>query len=676
MEAFARRMIVAITWLAFESTGPAQQVDLEPQSQVPNDDTVLVIGRKPDRTMLNRPGVTAIYRGNDERTSHWDEAMREDSQVVFARSSEVSASGFQIPRMRGYDSRQSELFLDDLLIQDPHLYFPLLSDLDLRAFGRLEVHTGLPPPELPSANPAGTLNLHTHLLAKVIQSGLSLGQPFGRSSFLKVGAAETPDGLGGLIYMRQHYTSGRFSFLNDHGTPYNPGDDTTSIRSNNDGQSRIVFPTLTWQRGDHRFTGFYISTQNERGLPTQGESQPNLARTSSRSQLSSLKWQTDFETARTFQPSQIRMGLALGDDQRQFEDDQGSLSPIPQSSSLNIQHQSWSGSVRWEHLWALNIHGSLGQSRVLGTQNVLESTHDVKREVLSISIGNRIPIYFHPRLPITIEPKLIYKQFIDRKQDQKVTGALQSWGVSTSIGPKSWQLHGQLGHHSRWPSLLETFGDSGFVQSNPDLPTESIIHVEMGGRIVDINDRWHLLFAGFNDSIRNRLSLVQASQSTLKAQNLGDATLQGFTLDGRTELTQSIECSGSLTRIVSEKVTDHKALPDVPDLTGSGGITWTPDPMSFRWLTRRHGTVWRDANNFTEVPGHFIHDLYMSYKWTSPTSELNGSIQFAVLNVLDLQSLDLSSSGQPNGTGQTSLSDGSGQPQPGRNWRVSAEFRL
>jgi outer membrane receptor protein involved in Fe transport len=111
----------------------------------------------------------------------------------------------------------------------------------------------------------------------------------------------------------------------------------------------------------------------------------------------------------------------------------------------------------------------------------------------------------------------------------------------------------------------------------------------------------------------------------------------------------------------------------VPEQIWVGEAAHRISGFTLRWLTRYRSQVYRDLSNSIELPGAWIHDASVDFKFRNfASSELRAS--FSLRNVFNLMSVEISAPATHDSHGRTAYSDMAGAPLPGRQWLLNLEL--
>ncbi len=147
------------------------------------------------------------------------------------------------------------------------------------------------------------------------------------------------------------------------------------------------------------------------------------------------------------------------------------------------------------------------------------------------------------------------------------------WAVTPALSVKA-----NLGRYFRAPTLVELFGDHGFVIGNPALTPESgttgdvgvvlAPHAAVGGGTPPV-DRLYLECAIFASRANDLIALVPTSGRVAIAKNLGDARIGGVELAASLRAWRTVTLTGNYTFLDTSQQSplvsfDGKRLPGRP----------------------------------------------------------------------------------------------------------------
>ncbi len=163
------------------------------------------------------------------------------------------------------------------------------------------------------------------------------------------------------------------------------------------------------------------------------------------------------------------------------------------------------------------------------------------------------------------------------------------------------------GWYYRAPTLLELFGDRGFVVGNPALEPETGLSVDAGVVVAPVRgigpvDRIYAEFVGFVRRPRDTIAFATGGGGVAVARNLGDAEISGVEASLSMRIARIATISANYTGLATRQVDtlpsfEGKQLPQRPTHQFYSRID------ADGRLAGRRVAVWAD---FTHVSGNYL----------------------------------------------------------------------
>lgn len=672
---------------------------------------IIIEGKKPEKKIeqrMERPGQSV--RSRPERHIDFSQIQSQTLTQGHQRveSSQPSFSGFSAPRVRGQDTRLSEVYVEDILLQDPWSGLSITHGVNLLGFGEVSQHTGLAPWNLPSLNPISTVQFRFRPILKNRTSlglrvdSLAAGGVWGRGEriFWPDGDDDTffetrwiPERHSLRVYVSGFSAPGDFPFFDNRGTPENFQDDGFRALQGNDHQSAEALALWRGEWTEDREVATWARIfQSESGvvLPWQdGVAEDSVLAIIGGFQLSFPlgNW--------TAQPH-----LDFRVDETDLQDPSMNLLNFAQQRGLQLTNRGVRFSLeRQEPTFGLLGHLSHDTTEITQTLDSQKRTaqHSRTRAYLGATrkASTAVKIW-----DWSTEGKvggdLLTQETLDEMQQNPHIHAGAAFALhwrdpfSDSHSGRLWT---QFALFDRPASLLEKYGNGSTIQANSSLQSEVTRHLELGlARTAHAEPHadetlTHTAFQGsltlFRDHTENKIQFVPTSVNGIKALNLGEVILQGAELWTRSEA--SAGASGGALEIGVSWLSSQSS-----DFAADSQLTWTPSWIGFAQIhghirnTRMilantyRGALNRDLGGSIRVQPVWRHDLSVSHEW-HPTHEfLLGGLSISTLelicdvqNLSNLQIVDTQIRGRSR-HGREAYSEIDGLPLPGRHYRVSA----
>lgn len=651
-----------------------------PAALAEGPETIDVYGQRREAQREERPGQSVVFRPEDPSRFDLKALLGSEPSVTLPETGRIQASGFAVPRIRGQDTRLSEVYVEDELLQDPYSGLPLVDDLDVRAFGELQYHQGVAPPELETVSPVGVLRYRERPLTRpTLLVGTTVGRPYGLAGWSLAGTPAKADGASARVYLRQHQTDGRYPYHDANGTPYNTKDDATRIRRNNDRRSAQVLPIFAYRHGRQSYRLLMLGTESEAGLPAAGAAAAGSARQAISARLASLRVRHDTGTTSMIAPDALELRGAFRRDARDTEDPSQVILGYNDHASLVVASRKGGVAAHWD--------GTTGTGRVAVEEERASVDGDgglnVSRKATSLyggasfSLGQAFDLELKYRtLQIDDDRKEadnnpVFEVPIDGQRTTHAAGGSAAFGWRAGL----LSAYLQHGRTARPPSLLEEFGDGGRIRGSPSLTSERIRHSEFGTALRDSSGSSRLGLAVFQDDIAERIVFLPTAADTMRAQNLERTRVRGIEARGEASLGDT-RISLGFTRLDPRDLTSRttRILPGVAERYGALSIEQDLSPATLRLGSRYQSQVYRDLGNSIVVPAYTIHDASADLKLDVAETELR--IGLAILNVTDVKRLRIKAPATDANDGWSAYGDVDGYPLPGRQWRLSASAAL
>ena len=665
-----------------------------------------VLGQRREHERDDRPGLSDVVRPIDATRFDTKAQLDADSALSSPETGRVSASGFAVPRIRGQDTRLTEIYVEDLLLQDPYSGLPLVDEIDLRAFGELAIHEGVSPIDLATVNPVGALRYRiVPARTSGANAGATIGAPFGSSIWIlgqyrsESGEAAVEEGdrfpaLAARAYVRQHRTNGRYTYYDDHATPYNGADDRYLSRENNDRVSRTAMPAFSLVHGPDRLSFLALWQDADGGLAADSPIIKAQARSHAASNFASLAWTRQLSPALASTTT-----IATTEDLRSIRDPAAAI--FTTTDATKFKAESRRARVRLEYEEAkTRVRVEVGGARaIVGTAGAFETMQALSRETYDVYAGATTKIITGSATAIDLEIKGLARRLEDKVATSgggpaatidaatKESGDSRrqlSQGTSLTLGLSGMAVkpYLQIAAATRPPSLLEEFGDAATVRGNQDLKQESARHYETGVAVISHDRQARAGLSLFADDAKDRLTFTPSLGQTMRAQNLGKTATHGLSVNGEFFYRDShpfANVTWLTARDISSDRTTH-VLPSIPERQAALGIEEgiLRRMVTVRWTSRYRSDVFLDTLSSIQSPGYWLHDA--SVDWHAPSAKSRLSAGLAVLNVANLTRVPIQAVGgganDAQSNGETALANVDGYPLPGRQWRLSIDFAL
>jgi outer membrane cobalamin receptor len=234
--------------------------------------------RPPELKKLRRP-IRLLARSEIKAAGNYREIPLSEAQEapLSERASDVlqKQTGVQVNRagapgtqsllgVRGSSPEQVEFFLEGMPLPRPYNAPLNLETLPLPLFKSVDIYPSFIPSHLPATNIGGAMNFR---LREVSSGGTEYLTQTTANSLLASSIAMARLTDVSLNFVNFEQSRNRYSYKNNNGTPENPDDDTTKLRTNED-FTRIGYTAFYQLKADQwKFATLVDINHSDRGLP-------------------------------------------------------------------------------------------------------------------------------------------------------------------------------------------------------------------------------------------------------------------------------------------------------------------------------------------------------------------------------------------------------------------------
>lgn len=659
------------SWTPWAATCRAAGPPEDPEPLTGIVDTVDVVSRRPELAEA-LPTFVAVYDLGDRapRVSTISDVVEEGAGVQIRRYGGLGS--YSAASIRASSPAQVEVYVDGVPLRSAQWGAVDLSDLPLDSLERIEVYRGGAPIEFGTAGIGGIVNL----VSRPPVDGRSMATlSAGSHGTVRIGLVRSGGSrdLGYVVSCNHLQSRGDFEYLDRHGTPENPDDDEIVTRENNDFKQtdvliRAALPLWWGWRADLADEFF----QKRSGVP----GTENV-------HIKSVHYRVLRNTARVRLTSPRSFNGALGLMATGFRVYRRDLFFNPADevgfSLSDTDNRSWSYGASL--LATLTWHRAGQRLKLLAEERrerfVPEDENPLigvgftrKRTARTLSAENAA-FLFGDRLELVAGYR--FEEALDNYSGPVAFGGPPEpledphWSGfhGTSFGAR-WRPHERITlkanrtRYGRFPSMIELFGASGFIEGNPELVVEEGTTADVGLRLRSERPGDGYLEATLFWCDRDELIVfLQNSQRTVKAFNLESAHVEGVELSGRLEPWRSVTASGSYTLQMTTNTGpsptyNGKRLPYEPKHSFFVRTAWDGGAVTLWHDYRFESESYRDRANLPEnlSPASHIHGVGASADLVPGAL----SVTLEVHNLADERIIDVE-----------------GYPLPGRTFFVTLE---
>jgi len=517
----------------------------------------------------------------------------------------VKSSGgygaYSTASVRGSSAKQVNVYVDGIPLNQAHSGLVDLADLPMASVERIEVYRGFGPFDLSGSSIGGVINIITR---KPDGRGRGfLSATYGSFATQKYEASYglSRSGFDLLAAGSALASEGDFEFLDDNATPFNPNDDESATRLNNDVAEYDGLVKLTGPLADGTLIASNQFYYRRQGLPGYSAVQSLSERFTKTYNLFHLGWQRELVLSI---PVDVHIGTHYLHRLDNFEDRRQKKAGVKPDEKNRTT--SFGADLRWRidvpHL-RQSLRGlvSLRHETFRPEEIFLESREGETQTRTTTAITFEDEIHLCGSR-LRVMPSLRYERYIDRTRPfESVRSDMAAYfrnlrqahlthdlttgsvGVAASAGP-GLTLKANYGRHHRVPTLMELFGYRGMVVPNPELEAEIGLNRDLGCRFERRLGGKAVLtveYARFWSEVENLImfTYVPFAQAA-QAINIDRADIDGHEFALSFGDWQGLRLSANLTQLDAINTgpisfLNGKHLPNRPEIEASAGLRWT-----------------------------------------------------------------------------------------------------
>lgn len=657
------------------------------------EETIEIEGRVPDqadrdraRALDDSPFVTVLHADEHAATASVADAVATSAGVTKRTLGGLGA--FASISVRGASPGHTAVLIDGVPLAKLAQVTVDLGRFAIDSFGEVELYRGTVPIELGGAGVGGAVNLVTKL---------------GRGPQGERFRASLGGGSFGARHVRLHYgddhgsvlsafsagyqgATGDFSFFTDNGTPLNRTDDTTLTRANNQFDQLDLGARIGEQDGKWA-TGLRLLAKTQ-GLPGSIAQPADAAEMSTVDAIADGRFDASVGSARARQLGYLlvekqalrdRVGeLGLGSNDRRYTTMAGGASTI-WSRLFGTVRGTAGVELRGERFVDADDQGTRSALSGSRTGGAASAALDITlAPALVVTPAVRVDVVRTNPTPLVVGPDAFMPTPArwDTVPSPRLTARA---GITDDIAVKT-----SAGWYVRLPTLLELFGDRGFILGSPDLDPERGPMLDAGlvwapAESIHVLDRVLVEVVAFGSRARDTIALISTAGFVARAENVGATQAYGAELVAAGRLWKKLSLALSYTRLVTEQRTIDpsfagRTVPRTPGHQLHARVDYAQQlrgHLAGVWLdVAAQSTSFLDRANFARVPGRALLGAGVRVEVLDHLG-----VTLAVDNLGDTRVVEIPPQRAIDVPLPMPLSDVAGFPLPGRSFYLSLDYR-
>lgn len=508
--------------------------------------------------------------------------------------------------IRGSSTKQVQVYLDGMLLNDPVHGGVDLSLYSLHDIAEMEVYPGSPPARFAEAGVGGVVSMKSLDPQQKPKTRISLGGgSFGsrKAGFFNSGAKED---VNYWVSLNRQSADNDFTYEN-RAEWFNPNDGEKTTRRNADFEQNDASAKLSYKIGQDRSIDALVQwSDRDRGIPSIQNWRDNEARLETENRRLQMHYQNLSGLDGTLHGSHR---VVLSRIEERYRDLRGRIG----SGSYDIRTTTDQVGINSTLSWILGPHIVSGTVKAANydqaERDYLQSIQDIERDRNQVTSAlshewdspegrwHTQAVVRHYRIMDDFEEP----QSNNTLQTSDSDSALTGWHLGMRFAPvESLRLFGNIARQIRVPTLMERFGQQGLFVGNADLEAEEALNADASARF--------LFGAGFVEITGFQRKLEPAIISVYDARGVGryvnararvggiEARAQYDLLDFWTlTLSGTTQDSENLSRNVADR--DDKRLPGIYHQSAKVKNVWRFRPFRLSLTGRYDDELYYDSAN-------------------------------------------------------------------------------
>lgn len=569
--------------------------------------------------------------------------------------------------IRGSTGKQTQVYLDGMLLNDP-LYGGLdLSFYTLHDIAEIQIYPGNAPARFAQAGVGGIVAME------------SLGRQTRDTTRLNLGTGSFGTRRYGLFnsgsHERFHYwlslnrqqAENDFRYANEPEW-FNPTDGEESTRRNADVEQNDSSLKLGYRFTPQRQLDALLQwSDKDQGIPSIQNWANNRARLHTEQQRLQLHYQDSSWLAGAVQSSHR---LLVGDTEERYRDLVGRVGIGTYDTRTRVDQLALNNSATWQqanHQFSAAVDIAWYD---MDQRDRLQQDPDSHRErrVIASALSHE----WHSDQE-RLRTQLAIRQFNvdDDTESVDVNSTLartntsnryQAWQVGTRlIATDSLWLYANLARQIRIPTLVEQYGQQGLFIGNPDLQAEESLNKDLSARW--LLARGHLEITGFQRHLDPAITAIYDARGVGRYINV-EAEFSGVELEAQYPLLDNWTLTANATFQDSQNLSnqiadqDAKRLPGIYHRSGLINSQWRFSPLTLDLTWRYDDNLYYDSANLLEADARNTVDAAIGWQHAWSTNRKT-ALRLEVKNLTDELYQDFNRF-----------------PSPGRTWLLNLQQTL
>lgn len=545
--------------------------------------------------------------------------------------------------IRGSTGKQTQVYLDGMLLNDPLYGGVDLSFYTLHDIAQIQIYPGNAPARYAQAGVGGVVAMESLGTHTRNESRINLGAgSFGTRRYGLFNAG-SHDRFHYWLSLNRQQADNDFTYPNEPEW-FNPTDGEESTRRNadveqNDGSLKLSYH-FTPQR---QLDALLQWSDKDQGIPSIQNWANNRARLSTEQQRLQLHFQDSSWLDGALQSSHR---LLVGDTNESYRDLVGRVGTGTYDTRTRVDQFALNNSATWQQA-NHQISAAVDMAWYdMDQRDLLQQDPDSHRE--RRFIASALSHEWHSDQE-RLRTQLAIRQFNVDDDSESVDGNNSKTRTDTSNRYRAWQvgtrliateslwLYANLARQVRVPTLVEQYGQQGLFIGNPDLQAEESLNKDISARW--LLTRGHLEVTGFQRHLDPAVTAIYDARGVGRYINV-EAEFNGVELEAQYDLLDNWTLSANATfqdsENLSEQIADQesKRLPGIYHRSGMLNSQWRFSPFTLDLTWRYDDNLYYDSANLLEADARNTLDAALAWQhaWNATSTT---QLRLEVKNLTD-----------------------------------------
>lgn len=525
--------------------------------------------------------------------------------------------------IRGSTSKQVQVYLDGMLLNDPIYGGVDLSFYTLHDIAEIQVYPGNAPARYAQAGVGGIVAMESLGQDTVDETRISLGTgSFGTQRYGLFNSG-SQDRFHYWVSLNRQQADNDFSYPNEPQW-FNPQDGEESTRRNADVTQNDGSMKLGYQFTPSRNLNALLQwSDKDKGIPSIQNWANNRARLNTEQQRAQLHYQDSSWLNGNLHSSHR---LLVGDSEETYQDLNGRVGTGTYDLLTQVDQIAFNNNATW-HQGNHQLSAALDIAWYdMDQRDQLQQEPDTQRQ--RRFIASSLSHEWHSEAD-RLRTQVAVRQFNVSDESESIDGNNQRIATDRNERYRAWQLgsrwaatdflwlYANLARQVRVPTLVEQYGQQGLFIGNPELQAEESLNSDISARL--LVSRGHLEVTGFQRRLDPAITAIYDARGVGRYINV-EAEIEGIELEARYDLMDTWTLTANATfqdsENLSEQIADQqtKRLPGIYHRIGTLNSQWRLAPFTLDLTWHYADELYYDSPNLLKADPRNTADAALGWQ--------------------------------------------------------------